>query len=313
MVSRYISIPIESLRLDTIIEFDIFLRQNGNAVLYREGNLPFGEYEKKRLIQSNVKEVLINRPDKKKYFLYLEKNLDKIAADKTISFAKKAELLYETSKEVVIEVFKNPNTPNNIKRAINVVSSTFGFILSDKSTLNYLLKVVAYDYSVYTHSINVAIYSVALGKRLNIFNQEAILELGWGAILHDIGITKVKKNIIEKNGILTDEEFDYVKKHPEYGRAILGPTSMIPKKSYLPVLEHQEKGNGSGYPKGLLLKDISEFGRITAICDVFDALTTNKSYKPALKTYDAIKLMIGLKDHFDKNIFKHFIPLISDK
>ena len=313
MPSRYIPLPIESLKLDTVIEFDIYLKLKDKYILYREANLPFDENSKQKLVDHKVKEIFVDKCDKKKFFSYIEKNINQIVADKTIPPEKKSQILYETSKEVVIDLFENPESSVNIKRGLNIVSSNMGFILSEKSSLYYLLSIASHDYLTYTHSLNVSIYAIALGNSLNTFNKSEILELGWGAMFHDLGKIKVPDTIINKNGTLTDEEFAQVKKHPAYGVAILKKTNIIPEKSYLPVSEHQEKGDGSGYPKGLELKEINPFGGITAICDVFDALTTNKPYKPAVNTLGAIKIMTSLKNHFDPDLLKRFILLMTQK
>ncbi|MFC1558254.1 HD-GYP domain-containing protein [candidate division KSB1 bacterium] len=313
MTSRYIPMPIESLKMDTVIEFDIHLNLKDKYILYREANLPFDESARQKLLDHNVKEIFIDKCDKKKFFTYLEQNINQIIDNKTIPPEKKSEFLYDTSKEVVIDLFENPESGNNIKRGLNIVSSNLGHILAEKSSLYYMLRVASRDYLTYTHSLNVSIYAIALASSLNTFNKSEILELARGAMLHDIGKNKISDTIINKNGALTDEEFEQVKKHTAYGVAILKKTDVVPDKSYLPVSEHQEKGDGSGYPKGLKLKDISPFGRITAICDVFDALTTNKPYKPAVSTLNAIKIMSSLKGHFDPDLFKRFIILMTQK
>ncbi|MCK4967073.1 HD domain-containing protein, partial [bacterium] len=245
MPSRYIPLPIESLKLDTVIEFDIYLKLKDKYILYREANLPFDESTKQKLLDHKVKEIFVDKCDKKKFFFYIEKNIHQIVADKTIPPEKKSEFLYETSKEVVIDLFENPESGNNIKRGLNIVSSNLGHILSDKSSLYYLLRVASHDYFTYTHSLNVSIYAIALASRLSTFKKSDILELAWGAMLHDVGKSKVPKAIINKDGHLTDEEFEQVKKHTAYGVAILKKTDIVPDKSYLPVSEHQEKGDGS--------------------------------------------------------------------
>ncbi|MCK4966356.1 hypothetical protein KAS50_04955, partial [bacterium] len=84
MSSMYITVPIESLRLDTVIDFDIYLKRKSEAVLYREANLPFGEKEKEKLTDSKIKEVLILNADRKKYYKYIEGNLDKIVRDDAV-------------------------------------------------------------------------------------------------------------------------------------------------------------------------------------------------------------------------------------
>jgi len=188
MTSRYIKIPIESLRLDTVIDFDIYLQRNEDAVLYREANLPFGENEKEKLKESKIKEVLIDRIDKKKYFNYIEKNLDKIIEDKSVSPDKKANLVYGTSKELVLDVLENPRSGENIKRSGGLITNTMNFILSDKTSFGHLLNVTSYDYYTYTHSVNVGLFVIALGDKLKIKDEKKIHALGWSGILHDVGI-----------------------------------------------------------------------------------------------------------------------------
>ena len=313
MVSMYIKIPIESLRSDTVVDFDIYLQRNEDAVLYREANLPFRDNEKEKLKESKVKEVLINRIDKKKYFNYIEKNIDKIIEDKSVSSDRKASLVYGTSKEIVTDILENPRSGENIKRAGDIITSTMNFILSDKTSFGYILSVTSYDYYTYTHSINVGLFVIALGNKLKIKEQKEIHALGWSGILHDIGKTSINNKIVNKNGPLTDEEFEQMKKHPIYGYEILKEAGQVPVSSCNGVLEHHEKANGKGYPNGLSLKDISYFGRIMAVADVFDALTTRRSYKPALETFKALSVMKNMEGHFDNNIFKSFVFLMGEQ
>lgn len=311
MESRYISFPIDSLQVDTSVDFDIYLTVKSKIILYREANLPFDEKTKQKLSDSKIKEFLIENCDKKKFFSYVEDNINQIMSDKKIPNEVKSKFIYETSKTVVIDLFEKPESSKNLKRSLNILSSSLGFILSEKSSLYYLLRVASADYSTYTHSINVAIYAISLANSLKMFNKSDIVELGWGAMLHDVGKSKVPKEILEKKDNLTKEEYDQIKKHPAYGVSTLKKMDVLPEKAYLPVAEHQEKGDGSGYPKGLKLKEISDFGRITAICDVFDALTTNKPYRAGVSTIGAIKIMSNLKGHFDPTFLKTFILLMA--
>lgn len=312
MPEMYISIPIETLQLDSIVNFDIFLRIINEEVLYREENLHFGDEEKNRLIENKVKEVLIRSLDKKKYQSYLENHIENIVADKSITVKKKTEIVYYSAKNIVFDVLDHPRSGDNIKRAGRIISNTMELILSDESAFGHLVSVTSYDYYTYTHSVNVGLFAIALANKLNIYNRNDIHTLGWGAILHDVGKTKIRSNIINKKGVLADEEFEQIKKHPEYGAEILKGTGILPEKSYLAVLEHHEKADGSGYPRGITLEKISTFGKITTIADVFDAITTKRSYKPAVSTTNAINIMKSLaKDHYDPYIFKVFIDLIG--
>ncbi len=313
MSSMYITVPIESLRLDTVIDFDIYLKRKSEAVLYREANLPFGEKEKEKLTDSKIKEVLILNADRKKYYKYIEGNLDKIVRDDAVPIEKKSELVYGASKELVLDVLENPRSGENIKRSGELISNTMHFILSDKTSFRHLMNVTSYDYYTYTHSVNVGLFSIALGTKLEIKDEEDLFALGWGSILHDVGKTQVQSNILNKDGPLSDDEFFQMKKHPIYGGEILHETEVLPEKAYGSVLEHHEKASGKGYPNKLALKDISYFGKITAVADVFDALTTRRSYKPAIDTFKALSIMKGMEEHFDPDIFKSFVILMGEK
>jgi putative nucleotidyltransferase with HDIG domain len=208
---------------------------------------------------------------------------------------------------------ENPKSSENIKRSGKLISNTMNFILSDKMSFHYLLNITSYDYYTYTHSVNVGIFTLALGDRLGIKDKDDLFALGWGAILHDVGKTKVNSSIVNKNGPLTDDEFNEMKKHPVYGEEILRETNQIPESSYSVVLEHHEKANGKGYPKGIRLKNISYFGKIAAIADVFDAITTRRSYKPALDTFKALYIMKSMEGHFDPDIYKTFVYLMGEQ
>ena len=189
----YISIAIETLQLNSIIDFSLYLKRNGDAVLYREQDLPFGEEEKGRLIENNVKEVFILSIDKKKYLRYVEKNLDSIIGDETYPVDKKAGLVYDSAKSIIFDVLEHPRSGENIKRSGKVISNTLDYILSDELSFRQLVKVTSYDYYTYTHSVNVGVFAIALANKLDIYNRDQIFTLGWGAILHDIGKTKVLK------------------------------------------------------------------------------------------------------------------------
>ena len=313
MSRLYISVPLESLRMNSVLDFDLYLKQNDEEILYRRANLPFGEEEKGKLLESKVKEMFIQTIDKKAYSRYIEDNLEYIVADENINTDKKAELVYDSAKELIISVLDDPRSGDNIKRSGKLISNTMDLILSDKSAFQSLINVTSYDYYTYTHSVNVGFFAVALANKLGVYKREEICSLGWGAILHDVGKTKICAAIINKDGRLSKEEFEEIKQHPDYGVQILRETNILPEESYKSVHEHHERADGSGYPRGLTLVKISEFGRITAVADVFDALTTKRSYKPAMESFNALNIMKQMEGHFDPDIFEKFVLLMGEQ
>ena len=133
-----------------------------------------------------------------------------------------------------------------------------------------------------------------------------------GALLHDIGKLGVPEYVLLKPGRLTDEEFAKVKKHPEIGAAILDPVDF--PWPVLPVVKyHHEKWDGSGYPEGLKGEEIPLTARILAVGDVYDALTSNRSYRHAMTHEEALEtIREGVGTHFDPKVAEAFFDVIED-
>lgn len=140
--------------------------------------------------------------------------------------------------------------------------------------------------STYAHSLNVAIISRIIGKWLH-FSNEELDTLTLAGLLHDIGKTKIPDEALNKDGKLTDEEFQMIRNHPKYGYDILKsqPLNSHIKKA---ALMHHERCDGSGYPMGLTMEEIDDYALIIAIADVYDAMTAARSYRAPLCPFEVI-------------------------
>lgn len=140
--------------------------------------------------------------------------------------------------------------------------------------------------STYAHSLNVAIISRIIGKWLH-FSNEELDTLTLAGLLHDIGKTKISDEVLNKDGKLTDEEFQMIRNHPKYGYDILKsqPLNSHIKKA---ALMHHERCDGSGYPMGLTMEEIDDYALIIAIADVYDAMTAARSYRAPLCPFEVI-------------------------
>ena len=140
--------------------------------------------------------------------------------------------------------------------------------------------------STYAHSLNVAIISRIIGKWLH-FSNEELNTLTLAGLLHDIGKTKIPDEVLNKDGKLTDEEFQMIRNHPKYGYDILKsqPLNSHIKKA---ALMHHERCDGSGYPMGLTMEEIDDYALIIAIADVYDAMTAARSYRAPLCPFEVI-------------------------
>ena len=176
-----------------------------------------------------------------------------------------------------------------------------------------MISIMSYDYYTFTHSINVSTFTVALANEAGVTNRQELYELGTGALLHDIGKSEIPKEILNKSGPLTPEEMEVMKTHVVRGENILLVKEGMTASRMLPVSLHHEKLSGRGYPRALKADQIHLHGRITAICDCFDAMTTHRPYAQGMNAYQAVQLMKGkLQDDFDQELVSSFIVLLGN-
>lgn len=308
---KYLPIYLDSLRVDSILDFDLFLKVNNELVLYRAPNLAFTERTRQKLLDNRVERLYVPFENKDKYQRYIEANLDKILTDRTIHEEKKAAILYDTSTNLVKDVLNNPTLGENIHRSQALVANTVDHILKGRDAFLNLLKITSFDYYTYTHSVNVCTFSIALAQQMGIKDEQFMHELGVGALLHDIGKSRISERILNKRSALTPIEFEIMKKHPKWGVDLLTETSIVSETIYYPVLQHHERGDRRGYPDGLSLDEVHIYSKIVAIADSFDAMTTQRVYQKAMETFPALRIMFGLKGAYDEQLLRIFVELMG--
>lgn len=222
--------------------------------------------------------------------------------------------LKENSKIVIKDLLENPRSGENINRSKTVVADMVDCISEKQETMRNLLTLRGSDYYTYTHSVNVAVLSIGLGVAANM-DKETVQDLGVGAMLHDIGKSAIPHHILNKQGKLDYYEFEMMKTHVAEGERILELHNEIGKGSYPAVSQHHEKLSGRGYPLKLSGGEIKTSGRITAIADCYDALTTDRPYKPAYTPFYALSLMTKEtreRHDFDTELLVVFIKMIGN-
>lgn len=167
------------------------------------------------------------------------------------------------------------------------------------------------DAYLYKHCMNVGIMASVLGIA-NGYDEEVIKNLGIGAMLHDIGKLQIDKAILDKPGKLTDEERNEVERHCRLGYDMLIKQVELSATSAHCALQHHEKYDGSGYPQRLRGQEIHEFGRLLAVPDVYDALTSNRVYRKAFLPHEAMEFLYSnVGNHFDKQWVDLFIHHVN--
>ncbi len=189
----------------------------------------------------------------------------------------------------------------------SIVSMIVDEIYSQKDLLIKIVDIKSLDQYTFEHSVNVAILSLIIAIELK-FNKDKLYHLATGAILHDLGKTYIPKEILMKSGKLTDEEFMMIKLHAYKGYEYLKENMNMSSISRVVVLQHHERVDGTGYPNGLTGDEINDCAKIVAIADVYDALTSDRPYRPAKSPNEALEFLMGASGtYFDYDAVKAFI------
>lgn len=317
-VSRLISVKehIEHLQIEKwlidigdVLEFDLFesIPYSTKKELFLSKRHPINIALKNKI--DHVEHLYIQRSDVLLYEQFIRDAIQSIAQNAHISITKKAAVIYHEASVVVDELFDNPEALENVPKSKKVVNNFISTIFSDTRAIESLMKIASYDYYTQTHSINVCVYSLSLGSYLKL-EEKVLAELGTAALLHDLGKSKVNNEITNKKGRLTTAEFEQMKLHPSYGYEIALKIGIKDPRILDGIRHHHEKLDGSGYPDRIKGKNITLFARIISICDVFDALSTKRSYKEKLGSYAALQLMKDtMKQHLDITFIDAFIRM----
>lgn len=194
---------------------------------------------------------------------------------------------------------------SDIRRISKVVEDIIDQLFNQKDFVFSLSQLRAVDDYTYHHSVNVGVLSLIIGIELGL-DQSALLKLGMGAILHDIGKVMIPDELLNKPTRLTPEEYAEVKKHTVYGYKIMKEAGMSEESAQI-ALHHHEKYDGSGYTYGLQRTKIPLFARIVAVADVYDAMSNDRVYQKRSTPDKVYREITHLGDkHFDKDIMECF-------
>ncbi len=271
--------------------------------------------------KSRFHQLYLNEEDRSTYLNFLSQCALITKFEKT-DFLKQTAVTYlEQLVGVDWQTAKPEYLANCVVQCRDLVSNLIDVIDQDSlDQIKYLLKDLAqHDFYTFDHSVNVCIYAIKFYKI--IFpnrDKDSQIDMGLGALLHDIGKSKITTAIINKPSSLSVDEFKTIQKHPQLGREIfLSILHLLPRTTVWNniidvIFQHHENIDGSGYPGGLSSHEINMNAKICAVADMFDALTTKRSYAEVLdmdRAIDLIKKSVGKK--IDPDIFYKLLPQIS--
>lgn len=324
-----------AFKVGTQIDFDCYIQRfNGYAIIIKAGTMLDKKLYNK--ITNNKLQIFVGNEDYSKYKGYAieYKNIENIKTTEE----KNLNLEEEIEKSLKIENILSKETLSNEKlkhiyiQAKNLINTWLAekenqklpieafecladnivvIVFENKTTLSNLSELLDEKYTLATHLLNVALFTSLIANKLDIALDEK-KKLVLSALLHDIGTTKIDESLLEKPDFLTNKEFNLVKKHALESVNIVRNSGLNDRFVLDAIMHHHERLDGSGYPEGLSKKRISSFAQILAVSDVFDALITNKPYRGAYSTFNALKLMKKEhKNRLNMKIVKIFIKLLD--
>lgn len=224
----------------------------------------------------------------------------------------RAKKIIKSSKKAVASMFHEMRMGKAVNQAeaMQLVDDIADSVARNEGALISLVRLKNKDDYTYMHSVAVCALMVALAKQLGLSETET-KRAGMAGLLHDIGKAGIPNEVLNKPGALTDEEFTLVKEHPQRGHAMLIQGQVVDEVVLDVCLHHHEKVNGMGYPHKLKSEEISLFAKMGAVCDVYDAITSNRPYKAGWEPGVSLQRMAQWADHFDDTVFKAFVKSVG--
>ena len=225
----------------------------------------------------------------------------------------RAAKIVSKSKQAITSMFLEARMGKALdaEEALPLVEDVAGSVIRNPGAIISLVRIKNKDEYTYMHSVAVCALMVALARQMGLSEAET-MDAGLAGLLHDVGKMMIPEKVLNKPGKLTDEEFTLIKSHPEEGQRILLEGRNISAVVHDVCLHHHEKIEGSGYPKSLRNEQISVFAKMSAVCDVYDAITSDRPYKKGWDPGESLRKMAEwTAGHFDEVVFHAFVKSLG--
>jgi HD-GYP domain-containing protein (c-di-GMP phosphodiesterase class II) len=290
------------------INFDLFAKRQGRMILFCRKGFEITDQHIESL-QRHGLSYFIRQSDWGHYLQYAEGKVDQLIDNTDISEEMRSQMLHTVNRKRMDTVLRDPYTPEAIEQSELIVENYVRFILADKSAVKNLFNLASLDAYTYSHALNVCSMSILMAEQLFGDDEKVLLEAGLAGLMHDIGKLKISDEIIRKNGKLTEDEFTEIKKHPGFSEEIIRHHKLSPDIQQAGRFHH-ENYCGGGYPDNLHGDQIPVLARLVAVVDVYDALTSKRSYKNEIRNIEALKVMHNESRKFDSTLFNCLMHIV---
>ncbi len=308
----YLPVDIALLRPGPDRAFDLYQRLNQQMVLFCAGRVQLSPTDLQALANRGSLQVYVPVEQGPALSRTIERVLHETLQDPSLGAQRRGQILHAAAQGIMADVLANPTATDAVRRSAALARTTVHFMLETPGAMETLAGLFGHDYYSFLHSVHTCMLGVGLYRHLVSPDAEDLRRFGLAMLLHDVGKSMLESELLNKPGRLSASEFQTIRSHPLIGWNMLELNGMSDPLIRQAVLHHHEKLDGTGYPSGLRGPEITREARIAAIVDVYDALTTDRPYRPAMTSQAALELMTAqmLPGHLDPEYFHAFVGLI---
>jgi putative nucleotidyltransferase with HDIG domain len=302
---------VEKLIDNSTTDFDLYLKVGTHFILYGGSGYRWERDELSQLLRSGFDRFYMNLEDIPRAMMY-----ERLARLPTVAKEQAPQQRIKSIEEVGAHftkcLYSGDITPGTVAKGEELAKDLVGCIAEDIGCVKFLSGLANHDYYTYYHSIRVASYATAISIQMGLTSEAALRNIALGGIFHDIGKKDVPISVINKTGALTEAEWAQMRAHPLNGHELVKETTLDHVSQEI-IVHHHERLNGAGYPHGLdsgsLLKEV----QIAAVADIFDALTSSRSYQKSRTKYEALDFMKHklLRTDVGVDVFKALVECLA--
>ncbi len=264
-----------------------------------------------RLLAAEQKRVYVSLDQAENISAYFDQHARVLMEDPELTNRRKAVVIQSMADANLRILFHGSMEPAQVEHSVRRARETVRRALSQGQLLGKLTDILRSDFSIYSHSVNVAMLAMAFGRYLGLPASQ-VETLGMGGLLHDVGWAKLPQELREKRGSFTPRERADMQRHPRLGHKLLAPVGAVPFDVLQIVLHHHENADGTGYPGGLKAGRTPYLARVTRVVDAFDAMTSRRVYKDAVSAFEAAStLMQDMSEAFGPDLVPSFIRFLG--
>jgi HD-GYP domain-containing protein (c-di-GMP phosphodiesterase class II) len=310
------NIDYSLFRIDTLVDnsttdFDLFINLHQHFILYSGNGYKWQRSELTDLLRTGHESLYIRASDLPKARMY-ETLVRLPQIEKEQAPRERIQTIEQVGAKFIQCLYEGELTEGCVRKAEVIAGSMADCIREDPGCIQMLSGLADHDYYTYFHSVRVAAYAVAVSVAMGLTDPEHLRSIALGGIFHDIGKRDVPLSVLNKKGPLSESEWQLMRSHPEKGFTSVSESILahVPREI---VLHHHEKLNGSGYPHGLARGSLLLEVQIATLADIFDALTSSRSYQTKRTRYEGLDFIKHklLGDEIAPDVFKALVMCLA--